>query len=89
MDGAAQGPRGQLGVAFLGREPTHRLHAAEEGQRVAIGDHTLFIDDAWKLRNVGKPAWQGLVGKHGAPFGETPVPERGIEEDPARSEKSP
>ena len=66
-----------------------RMTASGAIPRPVVERFEHLIDDARKLRNIGKPAWQGLIGKHGAPFGEAPVPECGIEEDPARSEKSP
>jgi adenosylmethionine---8-amino-7-oxononanoate aminotransferase len=87
VDGAAKRAWRQRRVTFLRRKPADCLHALEESKRTFIGEKTLFLDDAWKLVDLGKPARKPQFRKHLAPFGKALEAECGVEQDTTRSEQ--
>ena len=88
-DGAAERAWRQRRVALFWRQSSDRLHAAEEGERVGIGRHALFLDDPRKRFDLGKPAGQALAREHAAPLGEAVGAERRVKQDTAGGEQPP
>ena len=80
-------PASKRRVALAWGQAADRLHAAQEAERVGVGDDALLLDDAGKLGDVEEPDWQALLFEHVAPLGEALAADRGVDQHAAGGEK--